>query len=334
MTTILIVIVVVILAVPLIYLSTLKGDFAVSRSLAIGVAKEQVFAKIKDFKSWPEWSPWLMHEPKTRLEYSDAPDQQGGWYSWDGETVGAGRLTHVKFSGSDRIEQKIEFLRPFKSVSQVWWDLEPLEAGGTLVRWNMSGSMPFLFRFMTKKIGEYVGKDYDTGLAMLRGVLEPGAEYPRFSFEGIVELPATTALTIPFEGDLETMKVAMKEGFSKLAEYAAENQPLSSGCPFTCYHEVDLRTMHFKCDMCLPVSQDVTQSEFKLKQFPAGRYYKTTMKGSYQFLELAWYQAYSHLQMQKIKPQKKAASLEFYENDPNEVDHTNEITTSIYVPVK
>ncbi|MEW8350015.1 MAG: GyrI-like domain-containing protein, partial [Candidatus Thiodiazotropha taylori] len=80
--------------------------------------------------------------------------------------------------------------------------------------------------------------------------------------------------------------------------------------------------------------QDVTQSEFKLKQFPAGRYYKTTMKGSYQFLELAWYQAYSHLQMQKIKPQKKAASLEFYENDPNEVDHTNEITTSIYVPVK
>ncbi|MCG7928283.1 MAG: SRPBCC family protein, partial [Candidatus Thiodiazotropha taylori] len=293
MTTIVIVIVVVILAVPLIYLSTLKGDFVVSRSLAIGVAKEQVFAKIKDFRSWPEWSPWLMHEPQTRLEYSDAPDQQGGWYSWDGETVGAGRLTHVKFSGSDRIEQKIEFLRPFKLVSQVWWDLEPLEAGGTLVRWNMSGSMPFLFRFMTKKIGEYVGKDYDTGLAMLRGVLEPGAEHPRFSFEGIVELPATTALTIPFEGDLETMKVAMKEGFSKLAEYAAENQPLSSGCPFTCYHEVDLQTMRFKCDMCLPVSQDVTQSGFKLKQFPAGRYYKTTMKGSYQFLELAWYQAYS-----------------------------------------
>ncbi|MET0074589.1 hypothetical protein A3197_15680 [Candidatus Thiodiazotropha endoloripes] len=334
MTTILIVLFVVILAVPLIYLSTLKGEFVVSRSLTIGVAREQVFEKIKDFRSWPEWSPWLMHEPEAHLEYSDAPDQQGGWYSWDGETVGAGRLTHMKFSGSDKIEQKIEFLRPFKSVSQVWWELERLDEGNTQVSWNMSGSMPFLFRFMTKKIAEYVGKDYDTGLAMLRGVLEPGAEYPRFSFAGVVEMPAQTALTIPFEGDLETMKTAMAEGFSKLGEFAAENQQLTSGCPFTCYHDVDLQTMYFKCDMCLPVNQEVTQSGFKQKQFPAGRYYKVTMQGSYQFLELAWYQAYSHLQMQKIKPRKKAASFEFYENDPNEVGHTNEIKTSLYVPVK
>ncbi|MCG7986767.1 MAG: SRPBCC family protein [Candidatus Thiodiazotropha lotti] len=151
MTTLLIVLFVVILAVPLIYLSTLKGEFVVSRSLTIGVAREQVFEKIKDFRSWPEWSPWLMHEPEAHLEYSDAPDQQGGWYSWDGETVGAGRLTHMKFSGSDKIEQKIEFLRPFKSVSQVWWELERLDEGNTQVSWNMSGSMPFLFRFMTKK---------------------------------------------------------------------------------------------------------------------------------------------------------------------------------------
>ncbi|MBV2090223.1 MAG: polyketide cyclase, partial [Candidatus Thiodiazotropha sp. (ex Ctena orbiculata)] len=68
MATILVVLLVIVFAVPLIYLSTLKGEFVVSRSLAIGVAKEEVFEKIKDFKSWPEWSPWLMHEPETRLE--------------------------------------------------------------------------------------------------------------------------------------------------------------------------------------------------------------------------------------------------------------------------
>ncbi|MCG8489868.1 MAG: GyrI-like domain-containing protein [Chromatiales bacterium] len=334
MATILIALLVVILAVPLIYLSTLKGEFEVSRSLAIGVDRQRVFEKIKDFKSWPEWSPWLMHEPETRLEYSASPDQQDGWYSWDGETVGAGRLTHLKFSDSSKIEQKIEFLRPFKSVSKVWWELEQLDEHNTLVRWNMSGSMPFLFRFMTKKITEYVGKDYATGLAMLRGVLEPGAEYPSFSFDGIVEKPAQNALTIPFEGDLETMKTAMAEGFPKLGEFAAGNQDLTSGPPFTCYHEVDLEVMKFKCDMALPVNREVAETGFELKHFPAGRFYKMTMKGSYEFLELAWYQVYSHLQMQKIKPQKKAACFEVYENDPNEVSHTNEITTSIYVPVK
>jgi effector-binding domain-containing protein len=52
------------------------------------------------------------------------------------------------------------------------------------------------------------------------------------------------------------------------------------------------------------------------------------------FLELAWYQAYAHLQTQKIKPQLNRASREVYETDPNTVNHGNEIVTSIYIPIQ
>jgi DNA gyrase inhibitor GyrI len=69
-----------------------------------------------------------------------------------------------------------------------------------------------------------------------------------------------------------------------------------------------------------------------LKTFPGGRYYKRTLQGSYEFLELAWYQTYNHLQMQKIKSQYQRTSLEVYENDANSVRHTNEIITSIHAP--
>ncbi|MDJ0807957.1 MAG: hypothetical protein QNJ78_14140, partial [Gammaproteobacteria bacterium] len=64
MTT-LIILLAVILAAVLIYLSTLKGDYEVRRRLLMDVDAQRVFDKVRDFRTWKEWSPWLMHEPDT-----------------------------------------------------------------------------------------------------------------------------------------------------------------------------------------------------------------------------------------------------------------------------
>ena len=332
--TAVIIIIALVIALPLVYLATLNGNFSVRRSLEIAAEPKVVFDKIRDFESWKDWSPWLMHEPDTQLTYSDSPDQEGGWYSWDGKIVGAGKLIHERFTGTEKIEQRIEFTRPFKSVSRVWWKFEPVEGGKTLVHWNMAGSMPFLFRFMAKKIPEYINKDYDTGLRLLRGELVPGAEVPEIAFQGPVELEAQHALSIPFEGDLEAMKMATADGFPRLGHYADEQGLEAAGCPFTIYHKVDMKEMYFVCDMALPVPAETRSSEFEMKTYPGGRFFKTTLRGSYEFLEFAWYHAYSHLQMAKIKPDMRRASMEVYENDPETVNHTNEIETAIYIPIK
>ncbi len=333
MTTLLIVLAVII-AAPLVYLASLDGGFKVRRSLAIAVDRKTLFDKIRDFRSWSDWSPWLLHEPETALSFSETPDLEGGWYSWDGKTVGAGRLTHEKFTGVAEIEQRIEFTRPFKSTSRVWWEFEPIDEHTTRVHWNMAGKMPFLFRFMAKKMPAFISKDYDTGLYLLRGELEADAEVPRISFDGPVELPGQSALAIHFEGHLEAMKEAMMVGFPRLGHYVEEHGVQATGHPFTVYHEVDLKTMHFNCDMALPVAPGTESSEFEINAYPGGRYYKTTLRGSYEFLEIAWYQAYAHLQMQKIKPRRKSASREIYENDPTTLSHTNETITSIYIPIR
>lgn len=329
-----IIIFVFIISIPLLYLASLDGNFTVRRSLEIANNQKTLFNKIRDLKSWSDWSPWLMHEPETTLNFSESPDQEGGWYSWDGKIVGAGKLTHVKFTAEQKIEQRIEFTRPFKSVSKVWWEFESTGENSTLVHWNMSGKMPFLFRFMAKKMPTYISKDYDTGLYLLRGKMETDAEAPLITFHGPQDLPNQTALSIHFAGHLEELKNAMMDGFPKLGKYIDDNDLKATGYPFTIYHKVDLESMHFNCDLAMPIDTETKSSEFEIKSFPGGRYYKTTLRGSYEFLELAWYQAYAHLQMQKIKPKRKGASLEMYENDPAAVNHTNEIITSIYIPIK
>ena len=274
-----------------------------------------------------------MHEPRTDLNYSDNPNQEHGWYSWDGKIVGAGKITHQRFVDEERIDQLIEFTRPFKSSSKVWWEFETIDNEHTRVHWNMQGEMPFLFRFMAKKMPEYISKDYDTGLVKLRSELDQAAEKMVMSFDGKTTRPDTTALTIHFEGHLEEMKTAMSEGFPRLMQYIADNDIEPTGAPFSIYNKVDLKTMHFDCDMAVPVADGTQSKELVVKQIPGGEFFQSSLQGNYEFLELAWYQAYSHLQMSKIKPKHNNASLEVYENDPNTVSHTNEIRTSILIPV-
>ena len=173
----------IILAGALLYLSSLDGSYEVRRSLLMSVDARTVFDKVRDFRTWKEWSPWLMHEPETRLEFSENADQEGGSYTWDGARVGAGKLTHESLQPPARIEERIEFTRPFKSVCKVWWEFEDRD-GQTEVTWCMQGRMPFFLRFMTAMTKQMIEKDYDLGLAMLRGVLDPTAERPVISFAG------------------------------------------------------------------------------------------------------------------------------------------------------
>ena len=332
MQTLLIILAVVIIAM-LLYLASLDGRYLVRRSKRINADIQTVFDKLRDFTGWADWSPWLMHEPDTRLEFSDNPNDVGGHYTWDGQYIGAGKLTHVAFAAPNRIEQQIEFFRPFKSVCKVNFALQEQD-GQTEVTWEMHGKMPFFFRFMTKQLVQMINHDYDLGLAMLAGRLDPNAEYPRLSFVGVAEVESQLSVCKSFAGGLQDMQAAMEAGFPKLIAHVEQQNGQMAGMPFTAYHKVNIKKMHFVCDMAVPIQNTIDAREYALKTLGGGRYFKVTLQGSYDFLELAWYAAMSHIRMKKLKFDPKRPSMEVYENDPNTVANSNEILTSIYVPIK
>lgn len=317
----------------LVYLGSLKGRYEVRRSLSMAVERSTVFDRIRDLTHWRDWSPWLIHEPGTRLRFSDHPDQEGGWYTWEGERVGAGRLTHVRFDPPRRIEQRIEFSRPFKSVCSVWWELEEGD-GQTEVSWCMRGRLPFLFRFMTANLERTIARDYDLGLAMLRGTLDPHADRPFITFVGETMLPQAEALTIPFSGDLDAMVNAMETGFPRLAEHVARAGREPTGPPFTAYHKVNPAKGMFQCDLAVPVSGDVPADGLIRKTLGGGHYYEVRLRGSYDFLEPAWYSAMAHVRMLKLKRDGSRPSLEVYANDHRSVTHAGDLETALYIPLR
>lgn len=316
-----------------IYLATLKGAYQVRRKNSINAAIDTVFDKLRDFKTWSDWSPWLIHEPDCQLTFSDRCDEEGGSYTWDGKRIGAGTLAHVTLDRPHHIEQRLTFTRPFKSVCDVGFELREAD-GSTDVTWTMRGKMPFLLRFMTEKTVAMIEKDYDLGLAMLAGILDPAAETPKLEFKGVVERSPHLAVCKGFEGTIEAIAPAMQSGFPELVEYLADIKADFTGRPFAAYHKIDPKTRAVVCDMAMPVSAAIDAGPHALKELGGGKYFHVTLKGSYRFLELAWYSATAHVQMQKLKVDGSRPWLEVYENDPDHVEHSNEILTTLLVPIK
>ncbi len=331
--TYLIIGILVLIAVALIYLATIDGSYEVKRSKRVNADKQTVYDKLRDFKSWPDWSPWLMHEPEAKLVFSDHFSDVGGFYTWDGQHVGAGKLSHIQLDQPSRIQQRLEFTRPFKSVCDV--DFEIIEVNNQAeITWTMRGRMPFLFRFMAKKTAEMIGKDYELGLAMLAGKLDSEAEFPGLSFDGEQTRQSQTALCQSFSGEVSEMETAMRAGYPALVEYIKTNNGVITDAPLAVYHKVDLKTMYFDCDFAVPVKEGLDPGNYQIKQLPVGRFFKITLHGSYEFLELAWYSAYCHLRMHKIKHAKNRPSMEVYITDPETVNSTNQLVTELYIPLK
>ena len=322
-------IIVALIALALIYLATLDGSYRIRRGLVINAPVKQVFAAIRNLKTWPKWSPWLLHEPDATITHSENSNQEGGFYTWDGGLVGAGKLTHLKINPESSIDQQIEFIRPFKSLNQVNWYFEN-SYGSTAIEWEMIGSMPFLFRFMTKRIEPMISRDYDLGLALLNGYLLPAAPHPSISFRDTESLDNFQYWSIPFSGNLREMQAIRKPALIALETAAGEN----GGLGLTIYHRIDWRQTHYRGEIAIPVTGPSAQSNYTNRHFNGGNYFKVEVLGDHEFLPLAWYAAFSHCRMHKIKLDKSRPSLEIYHHNPESVEDSNTIKTTLYVAVK
>lgn len=324
----------ILLAAALGYLAALPADYEVRRSLAMQVDRRSVFARVRDLRGWRDFSPWLLHEPEARLEYSPAPDQSGGWYSWDGKAIGAGRLTHDHLVEPDRIDQTITFVRPFRTRAEVRWDFAETAGGGTEVTWSMRGRLPFLLRFLTRPLARMMEQDFALGLALLRGTLDPDAERPQLRFCGATENPAQPTLTIPYDGDLPGLIAAMEDGFPRLTAHLEALGTAPTGPLFTAYHKIDNQARRFACDLAVPVPEGTDPGPFTGKHLGGGRVYATEVAGSYDFLECTWYSVMAHLQMHRLRRDSRRPSLEVYVRDPGQVTDTNDLLTRLLVPIR
>jgi len=167
-------IVVLILVIVLVLASTKPDSFRVERSGSIHAPPEKVFGLIEDFHEWTSWSPWEHLDPALKRSYGGAEKGSGATYAWEGNAqAGVGRMEIIEAAPSSRVLIKIDFFKPFEAHNRVEFALTS-EGGGTRVVWSMTGPQAFMMKVMClfMSMDNMVGKDFDKGLASLKGVAE------------------------------------------------------------------------------------------------------------------------------------------------------------------
>lgn len=322
-----------IIAGVVIWLAMQPSGYHVMRKRVMNVSADQVYPQVADLKNWAAWSPWLMHEKDATVVNGDVTDQAGGWYSWDGKHIGAGKMTHSSLTENEAIDQHLEFLRPMKSESKVYWRFKPAGEGATEVTWGMRGDLPFHMRWMGSMMDKWVGKDYELGLDKLAMQSGDTSDVYDIEFLGDIEQQAENYIGIHYAGSIDGMKAAMQDAFPKLMETVQSEGLEAAGGAFTLYHNFDMKKQKVICDMALTVKESKEIDGFVSGTLLGDSYARTKLTGDYKHLEMAWYAAFANARMYKKKVQMRKPMVEHYVNNPQDTP-ADELQTYIDLPLK
>lgn len=150
------------------------ATYDVSRTVEVRKAPEAVFDYLKYLRNQDDWSPWGQKDPDMKKGFRGTDGTVGAVSTWEGNRqVGAGEQEITRIVSGQRIESQLRFLKPWKSTSDAYLEVEPAP-GGSLIRWGFKGSNGFPMRLMMlfMSMDKMVGKDFEEGLSNLKARLE------------------------------------------------------------------------------------------------------------------------------------------------------------------
>jgi len=150
-------------------------EYAVEREVVVNCPKEQVFEYVKSLQLQNEWSVWGDLDPNAVYTYTGFDGTVGFISAWEGnKDVGKGEQEIVGIAEGERVDIDLRFIEPFESTADVYFTTESLSENETLVKWGMSGKMPFPMNLflLVMNMDKSIGKDYEQGLENLKQILE------------------------------------------------------------------------------------------------------------------------------------------------------------------
>lgn len=150
-------------------------SYDVNRSIIINKPVSKVFEYLKYLKNQDDWSPWGKRDPNMKKEFEGTDGQVGAISKWEGnKEVGMGEQELMRIVENEVVESKLRFLKPWKSESDAYLKVKESDGGQTTVTWGFSGrnKFPVSIMMLFMNMDKAVGKDFEEGLATLKGLME------------------------------------------------------------------------------------------------------------------------------------------------------------------
>lgn len=142
------------------------STYSYTRTLSMPHPVGKIFPHVNNLKKWSDWSPWAQLDPACKTTFEGPEAGLGAIMKWDGnKKVGTGSMTIISSLPNTRIMYRLNFIKPFKGVSEAEISFKP-EGEGTLVSWTMTGRNNFMAKFMSLFMNceKMIGDKFDEGL--------------------------------------------------------------------------------------------------------------------------------------------------------------------------
>lgn len=146
------------------------GHYEVSRTAKMNATPMTVSAIVSEFKNWPDWAVWFERDSTMEATFGEKTTGVGANYSWVSEFSGNGRMEILAYEPGTSMKTSITF--DGQGSSNGFWKFEQMDHGVTQVTWGITGEMGFYGRFLSGKMEEWVGPDFEKGLANLKELAE------------------------------------------------------------------------------------------------------------------------------------------------------------------
>lgn len=150
-------------------------SYNVNRRITINRPVSEVYNYLKFIKNQNEWSPWKKKDPNMTQTYEGTDGEIGFISKWEGnKEVGCGEQELVNLIEDKFIQTQLRFLKPWKSKSDAYLQVDEEDASNTTVTWGFSGEnkFPFTIFFLFFNMDRSVGADFEEGLSQLKKILE------------------------------------------------------------------------------------------------------------------------------------------------------------------
>ncbi len=163
-----------IVAILLIAALFVSKEYKVERSITINKPKTEIFNYIKYLKNQNAYSKWAKMDTGMRKVFMGTDATPGFISAWssDNKKVGKGEQEIKKITDGEQVDYEIRFEKPMKDIANSFMRTDSINIEKTMVKWQISGHMPYPSNLMGLFMDKLIGGDLQTGLENLKKLQE------------------------------------------------------------------------------------------------------------------------------------------------------------------
>ena len=256
----------ILVVIGLIFIAFLPSERTIERSIVVATEASKPFKLVNHLPSWTKWSPWYAAHTTTVMTYSDNPEGEGAWYTWDSKdpNIGKGKLTIANSSKPDSITVTLEFEAWEPGVASYYF--ETIGEKETKVSQKMNVKAANFFGKLQILIMEGVMNHmFDEGLAKIKAEAEAMADEPASAGKmenlGVSDYAEVNYMSVTDTVSFDEIDAFFTKAFTDIMVQAGIQNLGGAGPAFARYHVWNPEEQTAVIEACIPLNGTGTASD-------------------------------------------------------------------------